>query len=63
VEVLGEEGWRAPALEAPMSPGLGAFAIRDARFRAPVDARGVRLLVRAGAGRSITLLELDGMTR
>jgi hypothetical protein len=63
VEVLRDEGWIAPALESPLAAGLGAFAIRDARFRDPQAARGVRLVLRATPGRPITLLELDGLTR
>lgn len=63
VEVLRDEGWITAALESPLAAGVGAFAIRDARFTASIEARGVRLVLRATPDRAITLLELDGLTR
>jgi hypothetical protein len=63
IEVLRDEGWSAPLLESPPAAGVSAFAIRDARFRDPQSARGVRLVLRATPDRPITLLELDGLTR
>lgn len=63
IEVEVDEGtWIAPELEAPIARGVGAFAFRDVRFRAAIDARAVRVRgAGSGVDRVATLLELDGL--